>query len=333
MIRRLPAVLLVVILSGSQPALGQSTPNTTESHCAAAKAAAGSEHANLYGRFVDICSETASPARGQGRQGGAGAGRGATQGPPPREVWYHEPAKVFDNLYFIGTKVHNAWALQTSEGLIVIDSLYAYAAKDEQIDGLRKIGLNPATMKYLIISHGHGDHHGGAKLLQDEFGPRVVMGGPDWDLVARNQSTPPPKKDIVATNAQKITLGDTTVTTYLTPGHTDGTLSLVIPVKDNGRPHLIATWGGTALSRATPRASLQAYVDSAVQYRALLAKLGVDGMISNHSEFDNAIAKIARLATRKAGEPHPFLPGRDSVRRYMTVVEEVGRAGLASSKP
>jgi metallo-beta-lactamase class B len=185
-------------------------------------------------------------------------------------------------------------------------------------------------MKYLIISHGHGDHHGGAKLLQDEFGPRVVMGGPDWDLVAKTaQNTPPPKKDIVATDGQKITLGDTTVTAYLTPGHTEGTLSLIIPVKDNGKPHVIATWGGTALSRATPPASLQAYVDSAVKYRALLAKLGVEGMVSNHSEFDNAVEKIKQLASRKPGEPHPFLTGKDSVRRYMTVVEEVGRAALA----
>jgi len=327
MIRRLPASLFVLALSGSQLAAGQS-PNTTQAHCAAAKAAAASEFASLYGRFANICSESPAPARGQG----AGAGRGAAQGTPPRDVWYHEPAKIFDNLYFIGTKVHNAWALQTSEGLIVIDSLFGYAAKDEQIDGLRKLGLNPATMKYLIISHGHGDHHGGAKLLQDEFGPRVVMGGPDWDLVARTQSTPPPKKDIVATEGQKITLGDTTVTVYLTPGHTEGTLSLIIPVKDNGRPYLLATWGGTALSPATPPASLQAYVDSAVRHRALLAKLGVEGMISNHSEFDDAVAKIKRLASRKTGEPHPFLTGRDSVRRYMTVVEEVGRAALALPK-
>jgi metallo-beta-lactamase class B len=330
MIGRLLAVLAVLILSATQFAVGQSTSNTAQSHCAAAKTAAGTEHATLYGRFVDFCGEP-QPARGR-QGGGGGAGRGGAQAPPPRETWHHEPAKVFDNLYFIGTKVHNAWALQTSEGLIMIDSLYGYAARDEQIDGLRKIGLNPATMKYLIVSHGHGDHHGGAKLLQDEFGPRVVMGGPDWELVARNESIPPPKKDMVATNGQKITLGDTTVTTYLTPGHTEGTLSLIIPVKDNGRPHVIATWGGTALSRATPAASLQAYVDSAVQYRALLAKLGVEGMISNHSEFDDAVAKIARLATRKAGEPHPFLPGRDSVRRYMTVVEEVGRAGLVMAK-
>jgi len=79
----------------------------------------------------------------------------------------------------------------------------------------------------------------------------------------------------------------------------EGTLSLLIPVKDNGRSHLIATWGGTALTRATPPASLQAYVDSA----------------------------------GKAGEPHPFLTGKDSVRRYMTVVEEVGRAALAVPRP
>src|SRR5215216_2627584 len=104
---------------------------------------------------------------------------------PARETWYHPPAKVFDNLYFVGTRVHSAWAIQTSEGLIVVDALFDYAVKDSVVDGLRKLGLNPATMKYLIISHGHGDHHGGAKYLQDEFGPRVIMGGPDWDLVER----------------------------------------------------------------------------------------------------------------------------------------------------
>ena len=114
---------------------------------------------------------------------------------PTKETWYAEPAKVADNLYFIGTKVHNAWALQTPEGLIMIDSLYGYAAKDEQIDGLRKIGLNPATMKYLIVSHGHGDHHGGAKLLQDRFGARVVMGADDWALVEKDMRTPRPKRE------------------------------------------------------------------------------------------------------------------------------------------
>jgi metallo-beta-lactamase class B len=329
MLQRWPGVCLVLIFLSVSLA-GQSAPNTTQAHCAAAKAAAGSEYAELYARFADICGDGAQPARGQGRGGG---GRGGAQATPSRETWYQAPAKVFDNLYFIGTKAHNAWALQTSGGLIMIDSLYGYAAKDEQIDGLRTLGLNPATMKYLIISHGHGDHVGGAKLLQDEFGPRVVMGGPDWDLVARTaQNSPAPKKDMVASDGEKITVGDTTVTVYLTPGHTDGTLSLIIPVQDNGKPHLIATWGGTAVSRTTPPAPLQAYVDSAVKYRALLAKLGVEGIISNHGEYDHAKEKIEKLASRKAGEPHAFLTGKDSVRRYLTVAEEVGRAALALPK-
>src|SRR5687768_3249218 len=330
MIGRLPGVLLIFVIAVSPIAIGQSTPNTTQAHCAAAKAAAGSEHARLYERFSDICSETNQPARGQGRQGGGG-GRGGAQAPPARDTWYHEPAKVFDNLYFIGTKVHNAWALQTSEGLIMIDSLYGYAAKDEQIEGLRKLGLNPATMKYLIVSHGHGDHHGGAKYLQDEFGPRVVMGGPDWDLVAKNPRDPAPRRDMTGVDGQKITLGDTTVTLYATPGHTAGTLSLIIPVKDGGRRHLMATWGGTAVGRNTPPAAVKQYIDSTVRYRALLAKLGVEGIISNHTDYDSTIAKVQALAVRRPGDRHPFLTGAESVGRYMTVAEEVGRATLAAS--
>ena len=258
---------------------------------------------------------------------------GRPRRPPARDTWYHEPVKVFDNLYFVGTKIHSAWVVQTAEGLIAIDALYDYAVRDAVVDGLRKLGLNPATMKHLIISHGHGDHHGGAKFLQDEFGPRVVMGGPDWDLVERNPRDPIPKRDMIAADGQKITLGDTTLTLYATPGHTAGTFSIVIPVKDSGRSHLIATWGGTAISRNTPAADLSAYIDSAVRYRALMAKLGVEGIVSNHLDFDNSLTKLPALATRKAGDRHPYLTGADSVKRYLAVVEEVGRAALAIPRP
>jgi metallo-beta-lactamase class B len=248
---------------------------------------------------------------------------------PARETWYRPPVKVFDNLYFVGTNAHNAWAVQTSEGLIVIDALFDYAVRDAVVEGLRKLGVNPATLKYLIISHGHGDHHGGAKFLQDEFGPRVVMGGPDWDLVENNKRDPIPKRDIIAADGQKITLGDTTLTLFATPGHTAGTFSIVIPVKDNGRSHLIATWGGTAVGPNTSAADLKAYIDSAVRYRPLMAKLGVEGLISNHHEYDGSHVKLPALATRKPGDRHPYLIGAESVRRYLTVAEEVGRAEAA----
>ena len=50
-------------------------------------------------------------------------GQGAVRPTDPgRDIWYAEPQKVFDNLYFLGTKFHTAWALTTSDGIIVIDA-------------------------------------------------------------------------------------------------------------------------------------------------------------------------------------------------------------------
>ena len=323
MIRYVAAIAAFAFVLGPVPLPAQSQGDTREAHCAAARVAAGAEFVALYNRFAEVCNPAAEPQRG-------GGGAAAARGVPPRESWYQPPAKVFDNLYFVGTKIHSAWALQTSEGLIVIDALFDYAVKDSVVEGLRKLGLNPATMKYLIISHGHGDHHGGAKYLQDEFGPRVLMGAPDWDLVQKNPRDPIPRRDIAASDGQKLALGDTTVTLYSTPGHTAGTFSLIIPVKDGGRQHLLATWGGTAVGRNTPAAAVQQYVDSAVRYRALLSKLGVEGIISNHTDYDSTIAKLQALAARKPGDRHPFLTGVESVRRYLTVAEEAGRATLAA---
>ena len=81
-------------------------------------------------------------------------------------------------------------------------------------------------MKYVIISHAHLDHDGGAKLMQERYGSHIVMGGPDWEMIEKSQNQYPngkPKRDIVATDGQKITLGDTSVTLVSTPGHTPGT--------------------------------------------------------------------------------------------------------------
>ena len=112
----------------------------------------------------------------------------SSQPPPARlsprndlSVMAREPFQIFDNLYFVGTQDHGAWAVTTSEGIIVIDALYDYAVEGAVVEGLRKLGLDPEDIAYVVISHGHGDHHGGAAYLQEQFGARIVMGGPDWD--------------------------------------------------------------------------------------------------------------------------------------------------------
>src|SRR5262245_52972652 len=138
---------------------------------------------------------------------------------PQRATWYTDPGKVFDNLYFVGSKIHSAWALTSSEGIILIDTIYDYNSEEAIVEGMKKLGLDPASVKFVIISHAHGDHIGGAKLMQDRFGSRIVMGGPDWEYVEQSVNRFPngkPKRDIAATDGQKITLGDASVTLVAT---------------------------------------------------------------------------------------------------------------------
>jgi len=86
---------------------------------------------------------------------------------------------VFDNLYMLTTKTNSAWAVKTSGGIILIDTLFGYAAQDAIVDGLKKVGLDPADIKYIIVSHAHGDHDGSVKFLQDTYKPRIIMGPKD----------------------------------------------------------------------------------------------------------------------------------------------------------
>jgi len=252
---------------------------------------------------------------------------------PPRDTWYAPPAKVFDNLYFVGGKIHSSWALTTRDGIILIDTIYPYNSEELIVGGMKKLGLDPKNIKYLIISHAHGDHIGGAAMIQARYHPRVVMGGPDWDTVAKHPNrykTMSPKRDIVATDGMKITLGGETVTVWLTPGHTPGTLSYTFSVSDHGKRVNVAYSGGTAFNfvNNTPDPGIrnfQTYIDSQKRMAAHAAATGATVLLSNHSEFDNAVNKNRMLAGRGDG-PHPYDIGGEWVQRYFQVMQGCARA-------
>lgn len=253
---------------------------------------------------------------------------------PARETWYADPANVFDNLFFVGGKVHSSWALATSEGVIIIDTIFPYNSDELIVRGMEKLGLNPKDIKYVLISHAHGDHIGGAEMLQSRYGARVVMGGPDWDLVEKypnRYKTMAPKRDIVATNGMKITLGDTTLTVWLTPGHTPGTLSYTFPVRDRGRQVNVAYSGGTAFNfvNNTPDPGIknfQTYIDSQEHIAGQAAATGATVLLSNHSEFDSAVTKNLILHGRGETDPHPYELGEEMVQRYFQVMQGCARA-------
>jgi metallo-beta-lactamase class B len=311
-----------------------STPGVSadaQKHVEAARAAAG----ELWdGVFRPVCNgalglaNPPAPRGGGPGRGGRGARGGGAPAPPAREAWYAEPQKVFENLFYVGEKEYSVWALRTSQGIIILDAIFDYSVEAEVGEGLKKLGLNPADIKYVVVSHGHLDHAGGAKFLQEKYGARVVMSAADYDLL--DQQNPPwkPKRDMVATDGMKLTLGDTTMTLYLTPGHTEGTISTVFPVRDGNQQHVVATWGGTLFNFGPNRPRLQSYAAQADRFRKIVTDAGADILLSNHTVYDGSKTKLPAVAARKPGEPHPYVVGRDGVQRYLTTVGECAKAAV-----
>jgi metallo-beta-lactamase class B len=324
---------LIVVLFASASAMAQNGRDPSEARVKAAEAAAGREHKGL---FSILCAPPAPPILASTTP----TPPPTQQGPPPRETWHAEPVKVFDNLYWVGQTEFSSWAVTTSEGIIIIDAIYDYSVEDEVVNGLKKLGLDPETIKYVIVSHGHVDHAGGAKYLQEHFGARVIMSASDWDLIEHDTGGwSKPKRDMTAIDGQKLALGDSTLTMYLTPGHTLGTISTLIPVRDNGKPHVAAEWGGTLFNWLTNRRAyitvgkpdrfwFDTYVNSARRFHDIVAKAGADVIISNPTAYDESKTKLPLLATRKAGDDNPYVIGREATQRYLTVAEQCAMAGL-----
>lgn len=247
--------------------------------------------------------------------------------------------KVFDNLYFVGQTEYSAWAVTTSEGIIIIDPIFDYSVEDEVVGGLRALGFDPANIKYVVVSHAHYDHVGGASYLQDRFNAKVILSEADWTLLEGTRgSWRKPKREIVATDGQKLTLGDTTLTLHITPGHTLGTISTLIPVRDGAARHVAAYWGGTAFNWVANRTGyitperpdsfwFDRYIESAQRFRGLARAARADVILSNHTDFDGSKTKLPALATRRPGGPHPYVVGGDSIDRYLIVAEECAKAG------
>jgi metallo-beta-lactamase class B len=321
----------LAIIAGIGVASAQTPPAASvDSLVSAAKDAAGLD---WPGTFLRLCVAPPPAAPGRGR--GAGV---APAGPPAKATWYAEPAKVADNLYFLGTKIHSAWALVGSDGIIVIEALFDYAAPDEIVGGMKKLGLDINKVKYVIISHAHADHDGGAKFLQDSMpSAHLVYGGPDWDAVDRstNHAGGKPKHDTVATDGMKFSVGDASVQIVTTPGHTPGTISFLFEVKDNGKPLRIAYVGGTAIPFNGNATYYEGYIASVRKMAKAAADFGATALMSNHSEFDDAFLKAHTAASRKPGEANPFEVGRSAVGRYFTVVEDCATAAMvrAVGKP
>jgi metallo-beta-lactamase class B len=247
--------------------------------------------------------------------------------------------RVFDNLVFVGRSKWNAWALLTSGGIVLFDALETEAeARHYIVEGLTSLGLDPATIRHVVVTHGHGDHFGGARLFQQRYGARIWLSQADGELMRsaaargalRPGSTIPDQTDIVREGG-RLTLGDAIVQFHLTPGHTPGSVSAIFPVRDGAARHMAGYWGGTGF--APGRTDYPAYFASIGRFRQAAGAAGVDVALSNHPTNDMTLAHLPALASRRPGRPHPFVLGREGYQRFLATLEACVHATYASADP
>lgn len=237
-----------------------------------------------------------------------------------------KPTKVFDNVYCIGSVSVVAWVIETSDGLILIDSMWDDRDAKLIEEGIKGFGLNPKDLKYIILSHGHGDHYGGANYLRNKYAAKVVLTKTDTDLMynlntgANSPRSPKTKVDIYSKDKDIIKLGDTSITILETPGHTAGCSSFIFPVKYKGKEYTAVLWGGTGLPKE--KELVAKYKESAEYFKKEALSKNALVSLTAHLFADNGYANLEKVANLKEGEANPFIMTKAQMEKYLNSLIE-----------
>lgn len=205
-----------------------------------------------------------------------------------------KPFKVIKNVYFVGNTWVSVYLIDTPEGLILIDCAY-----EENlyllIDSIRGLGFDPKDIRHLLISHGHFDHCGAARQLQEMSNCEIWINEKDAyffterrDLIAFEDRVPEFRIDHYYDSDQSICFGGMTIWPVPCPGHTPGTTSFFFEVEHEGRKLTVAMHGGLGtntlskedlLTNGWPLSFQQGYLDMLRQMK----RRSVDVLIPSHA--------------------------------------------------
>ena len=226
---------------------------------------------------------------------------------------YVKPAKIFGNLYFVGTKPSSVHLVDTGDGLILIDTGYLdnlYLT----VQNIWELGFDPRDIKILLLSHCHFDHTNGAAPLQQLSGAKIYLSRDDAYLASGeiNHCTTvsyPFVPDVLLSDGDVITLGNTSIRCVSSPGHTDGVMSFFFDVTDGERTLRAGMHGGVGLVSLTKEflARNALPFENRDKYFASLEKLKdehVDIVLGNHVGQNDTVGKLKKA---EEGGENPFI--------------------------
>jgi metallo-beta-lactamase class B len=228
-----------------------------------------------------------------------------------QESRYVHPFRIFGNVWYVGDSWVCVHLIDTGDGLLLLDG-GNIGATAMLVNAIWEAGFNPADVRWMVLSHGHLDHIGGAVFFRKMFGTKLYLGEPD----ARNYREHPElslvqdsgslghdvfEVDHEITDGETIRFGNTEIRFFLVPGHTDGVISAFFDVTDGERTLRAGYYGGFGFN-TLQKSYLDDIGDTGYEMRNTYLKSlekvrnqHVDLFLGNHCVNNDTLGRAQRL--------------------------------------
>jgi len=226
------------------------------------------------------------------------------------------PFRIVGNLYYVGDTDLAAFLVVTPKGDILINSGFEYSANE--IRGRMKVlGFHFRDIKILLATHAHSDHvaamatikrRTGAKMMAIEQEAKLLETGGQTDyLFGSSGWFPPVTVDRIFKDGDKIELGGSTLTAYLTPGHTKGSTSYTMDIVENNRQYHVLIANLPTINEGTVLIHNPQYPGIVADYERtfeVLGRLPCDIYLTSHA---GQFGLGAKYQPGKAYSPNTFV--------------------------
>lgn len=238
---------------------------------------------------------------------------------------YRIPAtQIFDDVWFVGNHYVGQYLIKTPDGLVQVDAgNNANEVSTFNHPAMLALGLGPSyPLKAVLLTHGHGDHDGGANWLKTNLGAEIFLGSAD----ANGKAYAPTRIDSTHLSMRQMSIGGKNFWILPTPGHTNGSTSSVVEVKDHGRTVRVLTNGGQSMGNSI--SAVADYLDSIERTYAMVRALKVEGVMTPHIYWDGEGEKMRDIIAKGRSNPSQHVYGHESVAQQMVIARECSAAWL-----
>lgn len=236
--------------------------------------------------------------------------------------------QIFDDVWFVGNHYVGQYLMKTPDGLVQVDAANnANEAQTFNLPAMQALGLSPGyPLKAVFLTHGHGDHDGGAAWIKNNIGGEVFLGSADI-TATKISSYAPTAINSTDLSMRQMSIGGKNFWVLPTPGHTNGSTSAVLEVQDWGQTRRVLINGGQSMTNSIP--AVANYLDSIERTYTMVKALNVEGVMTPHIYWDGEGEKIREIQASGRTQPSQHIYGHEAVVRQMVIARDCSAAWLS----